>query len=97
MPFLASCVAPKMSFAEYHFAIAYLLYVEALGHSGIRAMWPHPLLGMVLRPLGMELAVEDHDLHHRFGKSGKNYGKQTRIWDRIFGTIGERIECPSAF
>jgi len=97
VPFLASCVAPKMSFAEYHFAIAYLLYVEALGHSGIRAMWPHPLLGMVLRPLGMELAVEDHDLHHRFGKSGKNYGKQTRIWDRIFGTIGERIECPSAF
>ena len=36
--------------------------------------------------------MEDHDLHHRFGKSGRNYGKQTRIFDRIFGTIGERIE-----
>jgi sterol desaturase/sphingolipid hydroxylase (fatty acid hydroxylase superfamily) len=42
----------------------------------------------------MELAVEDHDLHHRFGKSGRNYGKQTRIWDRVFGTIGERVETP---
>ncbi|PWN42721.1 hypothetical protein IE81DRAFT_323063 [Ceraceosorus guamensis] len=97
VPFLASLVTPKMSFVEIHYAICYLLYVEALGHSGIRAYWPHPLLGLMLRPLGMELAVEDHDLHHRFGKSGKNYGKQTRIWDRIFGTVGERIECAAQY
>lgn len=38
-----------------------------------------------LRPFGMELAVEDHDLHHRFGRSGTNFGKQTRVWDKIFG------------
>lgn len=92
IPILATAVSPKMSFAELFLTAAYTLYVEALGHSGVRAEWPHPVLGLVLKPFGMELAVEDHDLHHRFGKSGKNYGKQTRIWDRIFGTIGERIE-----
>jgi len=93
VPFLASLVAPRLSFVETWFAITYLLYVEAMGHSGVRSYWAHPLLSPVLGPLGMELAVEDHDLHHRFGKSGKNYGKQTRIWDKIFGTVGERIEC----
>jgi len=97
VPFLASLVAPKLTFIELWFAISYLLYVEALGHSGIRAYWPHPILGHVLKPFGMELAVEDHDLHHRFGKSGKNYGKQTRIWDRIFGTVGERLECSQGY
>jgi sterol desaturase/sphingolipid hydroxylase (fatty acid hydroxylase superfamily) len=33
-------------------------------------------------------------LHHRKGyrKSG-NYGKQTKLWDRLFGTEMPRIEC----
>ena len=47
----------------------------------------------LLRPFKMELCIEDHDLHHRLGKSGMNYGKQTRIFDRIFGTISRRVEC----
>ncbi|KAL9940324.1 hypothetical protein V8E36_001029 [Tilletia maclaganii] len=94
VPFLATLCAPSLTFAEMHYAIMYTLYVEALGHSGVRAVWQHPVLGYFLRPFGMELAVEDHDLHHRFGRSGKNFGKQTRIWDRVFGTIGERIETP---
>ncbi|KAE8211723.1 hypothetical protein CF319_g4979 [Tilletia indica] len=94
VPVLATICAPRLNFPEFHYAIMYTLYVEALGHSGIRAVWQHPLLGPILKPFGMELAVEDHDLHHRFGRSGKNYGKQTRVWDRIFGTIGERIETP---
>jgi sterol desaturase/sphingolipid hydroxylase (fatty acid hydroxylase superfamily) len=44
--------------------------------------------------LGAELSLEDHDLHHREGwrKSG-NYGKQTRLWDRIFGTCVNRVEA----
>lgn len=94
IPFLATAVSPKLSFVELHFLVVYTLYVEALGHSGIRAIWRHPILGQFLRVMGAELAVEDHDLHHRFGKSGRNYGKQTRIWDRLFGTVGERIETP---
>ncbi|WFD31083.1 hypothetical protein MSPP1_002115, partial [Malassezia sp. CBS 17886] len=41
----------------------------------------------------LELVVEDHDLHHRFGwKHSENYGKQTRLWDKWFGTHGERLE-----
>jgi len=85
-------VAPKMSFAELYYTAIVTIYVETLGHSGIRADWPHPILGLVLRPFKMELAVEDHDLHHRFGKSGRNYGKQTRVWDTIFSTKTYRIE-----
>ena len=68
------------------------MYIEGMGHSGTRVFWTHPLLGEVLRPFGMDLTIEDHDLHHRYGKSGKNYGKQTRIFDRIFNTINERVE-----
>ncbi|KAN0061984.1 hypothetical protein ACQY0O_005979 [Thecaphora frezii] len=94
VPFLATACSPKMSFIELWLVVCYTLYVEALGHSGIRAVWPHPILGMVLRPFGCELAVEDHDAHHRYGKSGMNYGKQTRIFDRIFGTVSPRIETP---
>jgi sterol desaturase/sphingolipid hydroxylase (fatty acid hydroxylase superfamily) len=62
-----------------------------LGHSGIRSHWTHPIL-WILRPIGAELTVEDHDQHHYLGKSGVNYGKQSRFWDKMFGTIGPRIE-----
>lgn len=31
-----------------------------------------PVLGPVLRPFDMEGIVEDHDNHHRLGRSGKN-------------------------
>jgi sterol desaturase/sphingolipid hydroxylase (fatty acid hydroxylase superfamily) len=91
IPFLAYQVI-HLSFAELWLASGYTLYVEALGHSGIRAYWPHPLLTPVLKPFGMELAIEDHDLHHRYGRGGKNYGKQTRVWDVVFGTVAPREE-----
>lgn len=99
-----------LSFAELFLASGYTLNVEAVGHSGIRAYWPHPLLAPVLGPLGMELAIEDHDLHHRYffsswlsnfnvdanvfryGRGGKNFGKQTRVWDVLFGTVAPREE-----
>lgn len=33
------------------------------------------------------------DLHHRLGwRKSYNYGKQTRIWDTIFGTKRDRME-----
>jgi sterol desaturase/sphingolipid hydroxylase (fatty acid hydroxylase superfamily) len=51
VPFLATTIAPRMSFAELHLTICYTLYVEALGHSGVRAEWPHPILGLILKPL----------------------------------------------
>jgi len=67
-------------------------YVEIFGHSGIRADWSLPITGPVLNLIGCELLIEDHDLHHRLGKSGKNFGKQTRFWDVLFSTTGPRQE-----
>lgn len=46
----------------------------------------------------MELCLEDHDLHHRQGwKKSGNYGKQTRMWDVIFGTCKPRIESQDQY
>lgn len=30
--------------------------------------------------------------HHRYGKGGRNYGKQSRVWDVVFGTTTPREE-----
>ncbi|KAM0791922.1 hypothetical protein ACM66B_004176 [Microbotryomycetes sp. NB124-2] len=90
IPLLATLLVP-MSFSELWLTMQVTIYVEMLGHSGIRAFWAHPIL-FWLSLFDAELIIEDHDLHHRFGKSGRNYGKQTRIWDRIYSTTGERIE-----
>ena len=92
VPLAASLVVP-LTAHEFWIGQCILLYVEASGHSGIRAYWSHVLLAEVLQPFDMELAIEDHDLHHRLGKSGMNYGKQTRIFDRLFGTVSRRVEC----
>lgn len=56
--------------------------MKALGHTGARAYWGHPILHPILDPIGLALIIEDHDLHHRNGKSGKCYGKQALLWDR---------------
>lgn len=33
-----------------------------------------------------------HDEMTLLTRTGHNYGKQTRLWDKLFGTMGERIE-----
>lgn len=81
-----------MTHAELHLMMAYVGYVEVIGHSGIRNAFQLPIAGPILRPIGCELLIEDHDHHHRFGKSGRNYGKQTRFWDVLFGTTTDRNE-----
>ncbi|KAM0748245.1 hypothetical protein T439DRAFT_304616 [Meredithblackwellia eburnea MCA 4105] len=91
IPTIASLLVP-MTFSELYLNMCWTIYVEMLGHSGVRSYWPHPVLWF-LRYVNMDLVVEDHDLHHRFGKSGKNYGKQSRVWDQMFGTSADRIEC----
>ncbi|ATY60479.1 Fatty acid hydroxylase [Cordyceps militaris] len=73
----------------------YVWFTELLGHSGLRVhlQAASPISGLLVY-LGMELALEDHDLHHRTGwKGSHNYGKQSRVWDKLFGTCTERIEC----
>ena len=92
IPIATTLVFP-LTAHEFWIAQCILLYIEAGGHSGIRAYWPNVLLYEVLSPFGMELCIEDHDIHHRYGKSAMNYGKQTRIFDRLFGTLCDRVEC----
>ncbi|OLN89033.1 Alkylglycerol monooxygenase [Colletotrichum chlorophyti] len=85
----------SMGFYEWWFCQEYVIFTELIGHSGLRiyATTPTPL-AWILRRLNCELVLEDHDLHHRKGwKRSGNYGKHTRLWDRLFGTCLERVEC----
>lgn len=83
-----------MGFYEWWVCQQYVVVTEVLGHSGLRmeltAVNPWTWF---LKLFDMELMLEDHDLHHRKGwKSSYNYGKQTRVWDRLFNTCLPRVE-----
>ncbi|KAL3448670.1 hypothetical protein BJX65DRAFT_58325 [Aspergillus insuetus] len=83
-----------MSFYEWWVCHQYIAFTEVLGHSGLRLHGNAPsTLGWLLDLIGADIVIEDHDLHHRKGyRKSYNYGKQTRLWDRIFGTCHDRIE-----
>ncbi|KAG5993888.1 hypothetical protein E4U43_003367 [Claviceps pusilla] len=83
-----------LGFYDWWMCQQYVVYTEVWGHSGIRVHLAAPSsLSWLLSALGMDLCVEDHDMHHRKGwRRSHNYGKQTRVWDRLFGTCGERVE-----
>ncbi|KAK1145090.1 hypothetical protein N8T08_004521 [Aspergillus melleus] len=88
-------VGLPLGFYEWWLCLEYINFAEIAGHSGIRvqSFVPSPALWLLLL-CGAELAVEDHDLHHRRGyRKSFNYGKQTRVWDRLFGTCDERVEA----
>lgn len=83
-----------MTFYDWWICQAFILFAEIMGHSGLRVYAVTPgLASFVLGFVGCELVIEDHDLHHRQGyrKSG-NYGKQTKLWDTLFGTVMPRVE-----
>lgn len=87
-------VGLPMGFYEWWICHQYLVFPELTGHSGVRvhAETPSPVKPL-LKLFNSELVIEDHDLHHRKGwRKSYNYGKQTRLWDRIFGTCTDRIE-----
>ena len=83
-----------MGFYEWWICQQFIVYTELFGHSGLRLYSTPPSpLHWLLKLVKSDLVVEDHDLHHRSGwKKSHNYGKQTRLWDRVFGTCAERIE-----
>lgn len=83
-----------LGFYDWWICHQYIAFTEVLGHSGLRAYGTPPsTLSWALRMFGAELAIEDHDLHHRKGwRKSHNYGKQTLLWDSLFGTSLERIE-----
>lgn len=82
-----------LRFDELLMWMTYLVSMEASGHSGVRLYVPGCLTSTVLRLFDCDLALEDHDLHHRHGwRNSVNYGKQSRLWDALFGTWSERLE-----
>ncbi|KAJ9248410.1 hypothetical protein DTO195F2_8855 [Paecilomyces variotii] len=83
-----------MGFYEWWVCHQYIAFTEVLGHSGIRVYAPAAsTFTWLLQYFDAEIIVEDHDLHHRKGwRKSHNYGKQTRVWDRLFGTCHDRIE-----
>lgn len=83
-----------MSFYEWYICYQYVAFSEIIGHSGLRVHGGAPsTINWLLEALDADLVIEDHDLHHRYGwRNSHNYGKQTRVWDRVFGTCRERIE-----
>lgn len=87
-------VGLPMGFYEWWYCHQFIVFAELLGHSGLRVHASAPnIITPLLIFLNMDLLIEDHDLHHRFGwKKSHNYGKQTRVWDKIFGTCRERVE-----
>ncbi|KAN0060136.1 hypothetical protein ACQY0O_008110 [Thecaphora frezii] len=93
IPLLTWLTMP-VDFSTWWLCTAYILYTEAMGHSGIRLHWETPATAPILRHLEAALSLHDHDLHHSRGwrRSG-NYGKQTLLYDAIFGTKMKRTEC----
>ncbi|PKY02359.1 hypothetical protein P168DRAFT_240688 [Aspergillus campestris IBT 28561] len=93
--FTMKAMGMPMGFYEWWVSHQYVVFAELAGHSGLRLhAVPPNTLSWALRLFNAELIIEDHDLHHRKGwKSSANYGKQTRLWDRVFGTCRDRVEC----
>ncbi|KAG5925713.1 hypothetical protein E4U42_004023 [Claviceps africana] len=100
IPLLASYTLKKgsglpLGFYELWVCHQYLIFTEIMGHSGLRLYTTTPSpLSWLYRALRVEAVIEDHDLHHRRGwRSSFNYGKHSRIWDAMFGTMTDRVEC----
>lgn len=87
-----------MGFYDWWVCHQYIVFTELFGHSGLRVFTTPPSTNSwFLSLLDAELCTEDHDLHHRQGwKKSANYGKQTLLWDRVFGTCHDRIEMSKA-
>lgn len=84
-----------MGFYDWWVCHQFIIFAEAMGHSGLRFYSHTPGVStLFLRLFDAELIIEDHDLHHRHGwRKSTNYGKQTKLWDKLFGSAGERIEA----
>ncbi|KAK4546108.1 hypothetical protein LTR36_002245 [Oleoguttula mirabilis] len=83
-----------MGFYNWWLCHQYIMFTELWDHIGLRLFVTPPTTAtLLLKLVDAEIIMEDHDLHHRKGrKKSNNYGKQTRLWDRNFGTRLERYE-----
>lgn len=87
-----------LDFYAWYICHQFIAFTEVMGHSGLRIhLTPPTTVSWLLQMFEAEIVIEDHDLHHRKGwRKSHNYGKQTRLWDRIFGTCADRIESVPA-
>ena len=83
-----------MSYFDWMICWTYVMFIELIGHSGLRITGTSPAFDLIpMKRLDVDLIIEDHDNHHSRGwKKSGNYGKQTRVWDRLFGTVLPRVE-----
>ncbi|SJX64287.1 uncharacterized protein SRS1_14936 [Sporisorium reilianum f. sp. reilianum] len=84
----------SMSFFDWMICWTHVMFIEVTGHSGLRITGTAPAFDLLpMKRFDVDLVIEDHDNHHSRGwKKSGNYGKQTRVWDRLFGTVLPRIE-----
>ena len=97
IPFIAMLTVRTilpMGYFDWMLCWNYVELLELMGHSGIRCAGSSPAFDLIpLARWDMEIIIEDHDMHHSNGwKKSGNYGKQTRVWDQLFGTVMQRKE-----
>lgn len=63
-------------------ALAYVIFIGAVGHSGFEYAWRNSLRRPFVR---IFTTVTHHDMHH-LGGFNSNYGIHLSIWDKLMGT-----------
>ena len=75
----------KPTYFQYFLISTYKAFIEISGHSGkIIKSTSFPQFIWLPKILGIELRVDDHDLHHSLNNC--NYSKRFSLWDKLFGT-----------
>ena len=102
---LTRCLTPLIFFyvfgpwliPEIMFYNSYLVNLEIGGHSGSvggKAFDFRTGTGILMCPLGIELEIGHHDLHHEL--FNVNFGKRCSLYDKIFGTyLDNKFKIPS--
>lgn len=90
LPFMATemilGIFYRFSLFELALLLSYKVFIEVAGHTGksSRPTTSFPQCVWLPRALGIELATEDHNMHHIH--VGTNFSKRFTLWDRVFGT-----------
>ena len=83
---LAVSIIPRISYLMFHWLLIYKNFIEISGHCG-KISYPSssfPQFVWLPLVLGIELYMEDHDIHHSMNNC--NYSKRFSLWDKVFGT-----------
>lgn len=88
-------LGPRLSPIQVHLFLAYKMFVEVGGHTGLKGYFSCPQFPFLAWYSDyMILYSEDHSWHHLM--PNKNFAKRYALWDHVFGTYDEpRFECLS--